>query len=47
MSGVFAKDLSGLHTHSPESKVTVAMMAISGRKSFQEIGADHATTPSR
>jgi putative transposase len=33
------------HTHSPEFKVQVAMEAISGRKTIQEIAADHAINP--
>ena len=32
-------------THSPELKVRVAMKAISGRRSIQELAADHAIHP--
>ena len=32
-------------THSPEFKARVAMEAISGRKTMQEIAADHAIHP--
>jgi transposase-like protein len=32
-------------THSPEFKARVAMAAISGRKTLQEIAADHAIHP--
>jgi transposase-like protein len=32
-------------THSPEFKARVAMEAISGRKTLQEIAADHAIHP--
>ena len=32
-------------THSPEFKARVAMEAISGRKTIQEIAADHAIHP--
>ena len=32
-------------THSPELKARVAMEAISGRKTLQEIAADHAIHP--
>jgi transposase-like protein len=32
-------------THSPEFKDRVAMEAISGRKTIQEIAADHAIHP--
>jgi putative transposase len=34
--------LSKRRIHSPEFKARVAMEAISGRKSIQEIAADHA-----
>jgi len=37
--------MSKRRTHSPEFKAKVAMEAISGRKSIQEIGADHAIHP--
>ena len=36
------KELSKRRTHSPEYKARVAMEAISGRKTIQEIAADHA-----
>jgi putative transposase len=35
------------HTHSPEFKARVAMEAISGCKSIQEIASDHAIHPSQ
>jgi len=34
--------MSKRRTHSPEFKARVAMEAISGRKTIQEIAADHA-----
>ena len=34
--------MSKLRTHSPEFKARVAMEAISGRKTLQEIAADHS-----
>ena len=34
--------MSKRRTHSPEFKAKVAMEAISGRKTIQEIAADHA-----
>jgi len=37
--------MSKRRTHSPEFKARVAMEAISGRKSIQEIAADHAIHP--
>ena len=37
--------MSKRHTHSPEFKARVAMEAISGRKTIQEIAADHAVYP--
>ncbi len=37
--------LSKSRTHSPEFKAKVAMEAISGRKTLQEIAADHAVHP--
>jgi putative transposase len=37
-----AKELSKHRTHSPEFKARVAMVAISGRKTIQEIAGDHA-----
>lgn len=37
--------MSKRHTHSPEFKARVAMEAISGRKTIQEIAADHAIHP--
>jgi putative transposase len=37
--------LSKCRTHSPEFKARVAMEAISGRKTIQEIAADHAVHP--
>ncbi len=39
------KELSKRRTHSPEFKAGVAMKAISGRKTIQEIAADHAIHP--
>ena len=36
------KELSKRRIHSPEFKAKVAMEAISGRKTIQEIAADHA-----
>ena len=39
--------MSKRRTHSPEFKARVAMEAISGRKTIQEIGADHAIHPRR
>ena len=39
------KELSKRRTHSPEFKARVAMEAISGRKTIQEIAADHAIHP--
>jgi transposase-like protein len=38
-------ELSKRRTHSPEFKARVAMEAISGRKTIQEIAADHAIHP--
>jgi transposase-like protein len=38
--------MSKRRTHSPEFKARVAMEAISGRKTIQEIAADHAIHPS-
>jgi putative transposase len=37
--------MSKRRTHSPEFKAKVAMEAISGRKTIQEIAADHAVHP--
>jgi transposase-like protein len=37
--------MSKRRTHSPEFKVRVAMEAISGRKTIEEIAADHAIHP--
>mgnify|MGYP001810101761 FL=1 len=37
--------MSKRRTHSPEVKAKVAMEAISGRKTLQEIAADHAVHP--
>jgi putative transposase len=37
--------MSKRRTHSPEFKARVAMEAISGRKTIQEIAADHAIHP--
>jgi putative transposase len=37
--------MSKRRTHSPEFKAKVAMEAISGRKTLQEIAADHAVHP--
>jgi glycerol-3-phosphate dehydrogenase len=37
--------MSKLRTHSPEFKAKVAMEAISGRKTLQEIAAEHAVHP--
>ncbi|MCX5946660.1 MAG: transposase [Cyanobacteria bacterium] len=37
--------MSRRRTHSPEFKAKVAMEAISGRKTIQEIAADHAIHP--
>ena len=37
--------MSKRRTHSPEFKARVAMEAISGRKTIQEITADHAIHP--
>ena len=37
--------MSKRRTHSPEFKSRVAMEAISGRKTIQEIAADHAIHP--
>ena len=37
--------MSKRRTHSPEFKAMVAMEAISGRKTLQEIAADHAVHP--
>ena len=37
--------MSKRRTHSPEFKARVAMEAISGRKTMQEIAADHAIHP--
>jgi transposase InsO family protein len=39
--------MSKRRTHSPEFKARVAMEAISGRKTIQEIAADHAIHPIR
>ena len=39
--------MSKHRTHSPEFKARVAMEAISGRKTIQEIAADHAIHPIR
>jgi transposase-like protein len=36
--------MSKRRTHSPEFKAKVAMEAISGRKTIQEIAADHAVS---
>jgi hypothetical protein len=36
------KELNKRRTHSPEFKARVAMEAISGRKTIQQIAADHA-----
>jgi transposase-like protein len=37
--------MSKRRTHSPEFEARVAMEAISGRKTIQEIAADHAVHP--
>jgi transposase-like protein len=37
--------MSNRRTHSPEFKAKVAMEAISGRKTLQQIAADHAVHP--
>ena len=37
--------MSQRRTHSPEFKARVAMEAISGRKTLQEIAADHSIHP--
>jgi transposase-like protein len=37
--------MSKHHTHRPEFKGRVAMEAISGRKTIQEIAADHSVHP--
>jgi transposase-like protein len=37
--------MSKRRTHSPELKAKVAMEAISGRETIQEIAADHAIHP--
>lgn len=37
--------MSKRRTHSPEFKARVAMEAISGRKTIQEIAADHSIHP--
>jgi transposase-like protein len=37
--------MSNRRTHSPEIKARVAMEAISGRKTLQELAADHAENP--
>ena len=37
--------MSKRRTHSPEFKARVAMEAISGRKTLQEIAADHSIHP--
>jgi putative transposase len=37
--------MSKRRTHSPEFKAKVAMEAISGRKTIQEIAADHSIYP--
>ena len=37
--------MSKRRTHSPEFKARVAMEAISGRKTLQEIAADHSINP--
>jgi transposase-like protein len=37
--------MSKRRTHSPDFKARVAMEAISGRKTIQEIAADHAIHP--
>jgi transposase-like protein len=37
--------MSKRRTHSPDFKARVAMEAISGRKTLQEIAADHAIHP--
>jgi putative transposase len=39
--------MSKRRTHNPEFKARVAMEAISGRKTIQEIAADHAIHPSQ
>ena len=39
------KELSKRRTHSPKFKARVAMEAISGCKTIQEIAADHAIHP--
>ena len=39
------KELSKRRTHSPKFKARVAMEAISGRKTLQEIAADHTIHP--
>jgi putative transposase len=39
--------MSKRRTHSPEFKARAAMEATSGRKTIQEIAADHAIPPSR
>ena len=37
--------MSNRRTHSPEFKAKVAMEAMSGRKTLQQIAADHAVHP--
>jgi putative transposase len=37
--------MSKRRAHSPEFKATVAMEAISGRKTIREISADHSIHP--
>jgi putative transposase len=39
--------MSERRTHNPEFKARVAMEAISGRKTLQEIAADHAVHPTQ
>jgi putative transposase len=39
------QELNKRRTHNPEFKARVAMEAISGRKTIQEIAADHSIQP--
>ncbi len=41
----YPQELSKRRTHSPEFNARVDMEAISGRKTIQEIAADHAIQP--
>ena len=45
MAKLSPKELSKRHHHSPEFKAKVAIEAISGRKTIQEVAADHAIHP--